>query len=106
MPGRVHLSVPDVEVVIDNFHRAGNHKDADGLSALLNSVKPRLQGDTNLDGMIDDGEYVAILMGKSPVEEGGGLTCAICNKPVPKLYSGVCDTCFRPWALSTKRGAR
>lgn len=105
MPGRVRLTVDDVEIIIGNLERNG--QDASELKAVLNSVhhkvNGKVEGDLNLDGVIDEDEYVMILMKKSPVEEGGGLICPLCNKPTPKLYSGVCEGCFRPWALSTKR---
>jgi hypothetical protein len=40
---------------------------------------------------------------QSPIQEGEGLTCQVCNKLAPVLISGVCEPCFRDWALSTRK---
>lgn len=83
--------------IIDNIERNGG--DASQLRAILKDSKKDLEPDD-----IPDEELVELVRKDSPVQVGDGLVCCLCHKETARVTSGVCDECFRPWALSGKKG--
>lgn len=96
----VKLDKRDIPQIIENIEKNGG--DASQLRAAIedNTKKPGL---SNAPNEISDDGYVETMMQKSPVQKGTDLECEACHAHVAVLYSGVCEVCFRPWALSTKR---
>lgn len=97
------LKREEIEQIITNLERKG--EDASALKQALDEVYHNGRQDMNHRELSDD-ELIEQLKGQSPVEEGEALTCVLCTKPSPKLYSDVCETCFRAWALTTRKGKR
>jgi len=96
------VSIDDLDVIINNLK--GKGEDATQLETLRNSHNHR-----SLDGggdIIDDDEHVGLLMEQSPIEEGENLQCQVCHSACSKLISGVCEPCFRAWALTTEKKRR
>jgi len=93
------VSLEELDVIINNLESKG--EDAENLKALRNSHNHKSPngGDNN----IDDEEHVRLLMEQSPIQEGGDLRCQVCQAACTKLISGVCEPCFKGWALTTKR---
>jgi hypothetical protein len=93
------VSLEDLDVIINNLK--GKGEDATQLEALRGSHNHRF-----LDGggdTIDDDEHVRLLIEQSPIEGGENLECQVCHAACSKLISGVCEPCFRAWALTTKK---
>jgi hypothetical protein len=81
------LTREDVMVIIENYRRHG--RDIADLERFLQEAFPGIsKGETpSVDKM------VAELRKRSPVTEGS----CVCGA-AGTLYSGVCETCFLPWA--------
>jgi hypothetical protein len=87
-PSAARLTREDLLTVIENYRRHG--RDTSELEQLLREAFPVTSGDEipSVD------EMVAELREKSPVTEG---SCCLCGA-AGTLLSGVCGTCFLPWA--------
>ncbi len=87
----------ELPLIIHNIESRGG--DASELRAILESTPRRVT-----TGDISDDDLVELIREDSTVEEGEGLVCSICGGSNPRLTSGVCDPCFRQWAISCKEG--
>jgi hypothetical protein len=82
------ITKEDVLVIIDNYKRNG--RDTTELETFLREA---FSG-TSKDETPSIDQMVADLRKKSPMTEG---KCSICGA-AGTLLSGVCETCFLPWA--------
>jgi hypothetical protein len=96
--GKARIDGADLAEIIKNLEARG--EDTTQLRALQEQMGRK---QTRGDDTISDEEHIEILMRQSPVEDGDGLSCVVCGTICTKLYSGVCESCFRDWALTTKR---
>jgi len=78
----------DVLVIIENYKKHG--RDTTELENFLQEAFPG----TSKDETASVDQMVAELREKSPVTEGN---CCVCGSE-GTLFSGVCETCFVPWA--------
>jgi hypothetical protein len=91
---KARIEKSDLPRIIENIEKHGG--DASELRAMLEtSGKPTAS-------QMSDEDFVAEKIKEAEITEGD-TTCPICNKPAKRLVSGVCDDCFHPWALTTKK---
>lgn len=97
----IRLEKRDIPIIIDNIERNGG--DASKLRALLDDASGKYSLKAVISKISDD-ELVELMRKDSTVEEGEGLICSICPETCSHLTNGVCDSCFRDWAISCKKG--
>lgn len=94
----VHLTKDDAEILILNIEKSGG--DA---SALKHALRKTQDSQASKGAKISDEEYIQLLREQSPITTTQGLECVLCHGATEFLISGVCESCFRTWALSTKK---
>ena len=103
MAGIVRFNRKELKSLIESVEANGG--DAIQLRSLLDNSD---QDELELKGFefSPDG-YVETKRGQAKVAKGDNLPCCICKRQVVILLDGVCEECFRGWALSTvkKKGA-
>jgi hypothetical protein len=104
MAGIMRLSVKEAEGLADRMEANGIDASTlrETIAEITKQPSPGLQPPVPNEQVSDD-VYVQTLREQSPIQEGEGLTCQVCNKLAPVLISGVCEPCFRDWALSTRK---
>lgn len=95
---QVKLNQKELATVVENMERNG--EDTRELRSFLERTQQSLPGFP-----ISPAEYIESKMKMAHVTKGENLICCICKNQVDTLFDGVCEVCFRNWALSTmKRG--
>lgn len=97
MPAEIKLSVAEALKLADKMEAQGD--DASVLRHEIGEITPK----PSKSGSISDDEYVKVMREKSDIQEGDGLACSVCNEETGILISGTCESCFREWALTTKK---
>lgn len=92
------LTKQEFEVIIKNYKDQG--RDTTDLEQVLNDTFPSTRKNEGSKDMFLS-QKVAELREASPVTQG---QCPLCNRE-GRLISGVCETCFEPWATKVASDA-
>jgi len=102
MAGIIRFNRRELNSLIESIETSGG--DATPLRNLLDNSD---QDELELKGFEFSPEgYIETKRGQSKVARGENLACCICKRQVDILLDGVCEVCFRDWALSTVKQER
>jgi len=101
MPSLLKLNLKETKRLIEQIEADGG--DAARLKEAFIDVTGKPPESIASNGQIPDEEHIENLRKQSAVEKGKNLQCCICGAKVKCLTSGVCEDCFKTWALTTKK---
>ena len=101
MSSLLKLNLKETKRLIEQIESNGG--DAANLKEAFIDITGKSTESIASNCQISDEEHIENLRKQSAVEKCVNLQCCICGAKVGCLTSGVCEDCFRAWALTTKK---